>query len=83
VSTIRPGRKNPLHYHPNCEELLYVQQGTGRHRLDDVWVPVRPGTLVRIPKDVRHQVVNEGADDMVCWIAFSSGDRRTEFVEEG
>ena len=82
VSRIRPGRSNPLHYHPNCEELLFVQQGTGRHSLDEAWVPLRPGTLVRIPRYVRHRLINEGEDEMVCWIAFSSGDRQTVFLED-
>src|SRR5687767_11164959 len=66
ISRIRPGLANPLHYHPNCEELLFVQQGSGRHRLEDAWIPLRPGTLVRIPRNVRHNLVNEGSDVMIC-----------------
>jgi oxalate decarboxylase/phosphoglucose isomerase-like protein (cupin superfamily) len=81
VCHIRPGQMNPLHYHPNCEELLFVQHGEGRHRLDGEWVPLKPGTLIRIPRNVRHHLVNEGGDEMVTWIAFSSGDRRTVFLE--
>jgi quercetin dioxygenase-like cupin family protein len=82
ISMIRPGRRNPLHYHPNCEELLLVERGTGRHRLDGAWVPLRPGTLIRVPRNVHHQLINEGADEMVCWIVFSSGDRQTVFLED-
>lgn len=80
---IRPGQANPLHYHPNCEELLFVQQGTGRHQLGDAWVPLRPGTLLRVPRNARHRLVNEGNEEMICWIAFSSGDRQTVFLEGG
>lgn len=75
------GKGNPLHYHPNCEEILYVQQGTGKHLLEQEWVPVRPGSVVRIPVGMKHRLVNEGADTMITVIAFSSGDRQTVFLE--
>ena len=75
------GKSNPLHYHPNCEEILYVQQGTGKHLLDDAWIPVRPGSVVRIPVGMKHQLVNEGADALITLIVFSSADRQTVFLE--
>lgn len=75
------GKQNPLHYHPNCEEILYVQHGTGKHLLDQQWVPVRPGSVVRIPLGMQHKLVNEGPDTMITIIAFSSGDRQTVFLE--
>ena len=81
VCHLFPGQQNPLHYHPNCEEILYVQHGTGKHLLDSEWVPVRPGSVVRIPLGMKHQLVNDGADDLVTFIVFSSGDRQTIFLE--
>jgi oxalate decarboxylase/phosphoglucose isomerase-like protein (cupin superfamily) len=75
------GKSNPLHYHPNCEEILYVQHGVGKHLLDQEWVPVRPGSVVRIPAMMKHKLVNEGPDTMITIIAFSSGDRQTVFLE--
>lgn len=75
------GKQNPLHYHPNCEEILYVQQGTGKHLLDAAWVPVRPGSVVRIPVGMKHKLINEGPDTMITLIVFSSGDRQTVFLE--
>jgi oxalate decarboxylase/phosphoglucose isomerase-like protein (cupin superfamily) len=76
------GRSNPLHYHPNCEEILYVERGTGKHLLGDAWVEVRPGSVVRIPPGMKHQLVNDGPDAMVTFIAFSSPDRQTIFLAE-
>src|ERR1041385_2060256 len=35
LATIRPGKKNPVHYHPNCEEVLYVISGHGLQSYDD------------------------------------------------
>ena len=76
------GKCNPPHYHPNCEEILYVQQGTGKHLLDGQWIPVRPCSVVRIPIGMTHQLINEGADEMITLIVFSSAHRQTVFVDE-
>lgn len=81
MSVILAGQKNPLHYHPNCEELLYVLEGTGRHSYNEAMIDVKPGSLIRIPLGVRHNVVNTGTEPLRCVIVFSSGDRQTVFLE--
>lgn len=81
VCTLRPGASNPVHYHPNCEETLYVQQGQGKHLYDGEWYAMGPGSTIRVPRNMVHQLVNVGSDDLVCFIAFSSGARETVFLE--
>ncbi len=81
VSRIGPGGKNPLHYHPNCEEILYVVSGRCDHSLDGRIEPLSAGDVVVIPRNVRHNLVNTGPDDVVCIISFSSPDRETVFLE--
>jgi len=81
ICHIFPGQSNPLHYHPNCEEILYVLAGRGRHSIDGQWFELRPGTTIRVPVGVKHNLINEGAATMICIIAFSSGDRQTVFLE--
>ncbi len=81
VCQLFAGKANPLHYHPNCEEILYVQQGMGKHLLDQEWIPVRAGSVVRIPVGMKHKLVNDGPDTMITFIAFSSADRQTVFLE--
>ena len=81
ICHIFAGQGNPLHYHPNCEEVLHVLAGRGRHSLDGQWIELRPGTTVRIPAQVKHNLINESEATMVCIIAFSSGDRQTVFLE--
>lgn len=81
ICHIFPGQGNPRHYHPNCEEVLHVLAGRGRHSLDGQWVELRPGTTVRIPVGVKHNLINESEATMICMIAFSSGDRQTVFLE--
>lgn len=46
------GAHNPLHSHPNCEEILYV--GSCEHKLGDETVRLGPGSAIRIPRGVRH-----------------------------
>jgi quercetin dioxygenase-like cupin family protein len=82
LCTLAPGAANPRHYHPNCEEVLYVWSGRGRHLLGEEWLSVRTGTTVRIPLGMHHQLVNEGDEPLVCVIAFSTGDRQTVFLED-
>lgn len=81
ICHLYPGKKNPRHYHPNCEEILYVQQGFGKHLLEEEWIPVQPGSVVRIPLGMKHELVNEGPDAMITLIVFSSPDRQTVFLE--
>jgi len=79
---LQPGQRNPSHYHPNCEEVLYLQSGAGRHLLGDEWLELRAGMTLRIPLGVRHQLVNTSQEPLLCVIAFSSGQRETVFLDE-
>jgi quercetin dioxygenase-like cupin family protein len=81
VSTIGPGRRNPLHYHPNCEEILYVVAGRCDHTFDGETVSLAAGDAIVIPRGVRHNLVNTGDEDVVCVISFSSPDRQTVFLD--
>lgn len=81
VSTIGPGHGNPLHYHPNCEEILYVASGQCRHTYDGAAVDLATGDVIVIPAGVRHNLKNTGDTDVVCIISFSSPDRETVFLE--
>lgn len=82
ICHILPGQANPPHYLPNCEELLYMLAGSGKHRLGDDWVTVKPGVTVRIPTGMHHQLVNDGWEPISCLVVFSSGDRQTVFLDK-
>lgn len=81
ISEVLAGQRNPLHYHPNCEELLYVLEGECRHSFDGQWFELRPGSLIRIPAGVKHNLENTGPGALKCLIAFSSAARETVFLE--
>jgi quercetin dioxygenase-like cupin family protein len=78
VVTITPGHRNPLHSHPNCEELLYVVSGECDHRLGDEMICLKPGDVIRIPQGVRHWAKCTSKEPLTAVISFSSADRQTD-----
>ncbi len=80
--TINPGQRNPLHRHPNCEELLYVLEGEADHRLGEEMFHLKAGDVIRIPRGVEHWAQAKGNGPVVAIISFSSADRRTENLEQ-
>lgn len=77
---IHPHRGNPVHYHPNCEEVLHMLSGCGQHGLDGESIELRAGMTIRIPSGVHHNLTNTGDVPIVCLIAFDSGERETVFL---
>lgn len=81
VVTIQPGKRNPLHAHPNCEELLYVVSGQCEHLLGEDRCTLGPGNVIRIPRGVPHWARCISDEPLVAVISFSSGDRQTTSYE--
>lgn len=76
---IKPGKENPFHSHPNCSEILVVQEGMIEHAVEDgKFVKMGPGDVITIPQDLPHHARNVGETDAVLQIAFSSADRQTK-----
>ena len=82
LATILPGKHNPVHYHPNCEEVLYVISGEGLQSYDGRSVALKAGMTIRIPANVKHNFTNTGTETLRTLVSFSSGDRKTVFLEE-
>jgi quercetin dioxygenase-like cupin family protein len=75
---LKPGCENPLHYHPNCSEVLVVAQGTIEHTAPNGQVAVmQAGDVASIPPNVVHHARNIGTEDAIVWISFSSASRET------
>lgn len=81
MAVIQPGQQNPPHYHPNCEEILYVVSGTCEHTYGDDSYQLKPGDSIRVPAGVIHHAINNGDAPLRAIISFSSGDRQTVFLE--
>src|SRR5690625_604495 len=75
---IYPGKRNPLHAHPNCEELLYVLSGNCDHKLGDEMYQLTPGSVIKIPRGVKHWAKCTSNEPLVAIISFSSSERQTE-----
>lgn len=81
IVTIQPGKRNPLHKHPNCEELLYVLEGEADHKLGDEMFHISAGDVIRIPRGIEHWAHAKGDTPLVAVITFSAPDRRTDNLE--
>jgi len=81
--TILPGQRNPLHSHPNCEELLFVIEGECEHRLGDETIALKAGSVIRIPRGVPHWARCTSAQPLKAVISFSAPDRKTTSHEAG
>ncbi|HEX2186714.1 MAG TPA: cupin domain-containing protein [Chloroflexota bacterium] len=67
---IQPGQKNPLHAHPNCEEVLYLLSGELEHSLDGAVYRLKPGDAIRVPAGAKHDarnVTDQPAAMVVCY----------------
>ena len=67
---IQPGQKNPLHAHPNCEEVLYLISGELDHSLGDAMYRLKAGDAIRVPAGAKHDarcVSAEPAAMVVCY----------------
>ena len=82
VVTIAPGSANPLHQHPNCEEILYVVSGTCEHRVGDTRVTLSPGEAICIPRGTPHCARTTSNVDLVVVVSFSSSTRQVVNLEE-
>ncbi len=71
VFEIEPGKR--LGWHTDqTEETQYIIAGTGELQRDDGSLPVGPGTLFVVPTNVRHDLVNTGAETMRAMAFFAS-----------
>ena len=78
---INAGQENPPHYHPNCEEILYVLSGRCVHTYGDDKYELGPGDMIRVPSGVVHHAVTKGWEPVRAIISFSAGARATVFLE--
>ena len=82
LAQVAAGHRNPMHVHPNCEEILYVLSGSCEHFLADQKVTLHEGDMIRIPRGVPHCAKVLGDVPMKSVIVYSSGDRQKVDVAE-
>ena len=72
--TIAPGGRIREHSHGDQVELQICFRGRGHVVVDGVDHPLVPGTACLLGYDVKHEIVNDGADDLVMlWVITPPG----------
>ena len=72
--TIAPRSRVREHSHGDQVELQICFRGRGRVVVDGVSHPLQPGTACFLGPDVKHEIINEGADDLVMlWVITPPG----------
>ncbi|MGO4111653.1 cupin domain-containing protein [Paenibacillus sp. YAF4_2] len=74
---IEAGQANGRHFHPNCEELIFVLSGECDHSLGDEMFHLEPGMMLRIPRGVPHHAKVTSWEPCRMIIAYSAPDRHT------
>lgn len=73
-----PGSEQPMHGHPNAEQVYVIVAGNGVMRVDDEEQEVGPGTLVFIPPGAKHAIRNVGRTPLTYVSATSPPFRMPE-----
>jgi quercetin dioxygenase-like cupin family protein len=75
--TIAPGGRVREHSHGDQVELQICFRGRGRVMVDGVSHELVPGTACFLGYDVRHEIINETAEDLVMlWVIAPPGLER-------
>ncbi|MCX7015634.1 MAG: cupin domain-containing protein [Candidatus Sumerlaeota bacterium] len=74
--TIRRGRSNPRHSHPNSEEVLHLLQGRLEHTFGAERAILEPGDTIVIAPGAPHNARSIGDQDAEMVVAYPTGDRR-------
>jgi len=73
-----PGSEQPMHSHPEAEQVYVIVNGDGVMRVDGEEQPVGPGSLVFIPPGASHAIRNVGSDQLTYVSATSPPFRMPE-----
>jgi len=79
---IPPGKAIARHYHPHCDEILFVHRGSGLASLGSREAVVTAGATIYIPPNTRVSLKNTGTEPLSLVALFPQPDM-VEFFREG
>jgi quercetin dioxygenase-like cupin family protein len=79
---IEPGMKNPLHLHPNSEEVLVLMEGELDHSIGDEVHRLTRGSAIVVPANTPHDGRNVGSVTARMVVSYPTGDRQMVVLEE-
>lgn len=65
VMQVKPGARLSLQYHNHREEYWVIASGAGIAQVGESFVPVSPGSVVFIPKGVKHRITNTSENEQL------------------
>lgn len=72
--TVAPGGRIRTHSHDSQIELQICFRGAGTVMVEDRPHPLTPGTACFLGYDVRHEIINDGPDELVMmWVIAPAG----------
>ena len=78
---IASGMSNPMHYHPNCTEILHVLSGTIMHSYEGrEEMQMEAGDTITIESGKAHNARNVGDCEALMSITFTTDDRKTVHI---
>lgn len=69
------------HSHRGMEEVIYVQQGSGKAWVNGEVTAIRRGDTLLIPAGTRHMMINTGRRALSLLCAFSAADPENRYRE--
>lgn len=82
--TFKPGKENPAHLHPECDEILFVVSGEIEHTLPEGGTTVlNSGDCILLPRGKFHKAKNVGKDEAVAIVTFNSAERSVVAEDSG
>ena len=79
---VAPGGEASRHYHAEEAQIVYILKGEADVALgDDPPRRCGPGTVVRIPKGLAHEVVTAGDEALECLVLYAPPLGPHGFVE--
>ena len=61
----RPGSEQPVHSHPDSEQVYVIVQGRGSMTVGDETREVGPGSAILVPPATGHTICNVGEESLV------------------
>jgi mannose-6-phosphate isomerase-like protein (cupin superfamily) len=83
IMVLKPGQSSSdsaANEHPRAEQWVFVVSGGGRAKIGRRNVRLKPGSLLLIEKNERHQITNTGAEALVT-VNFYSPPAYTKSAE--
>ena len=80
MRTIASGAETPVHRHA-CEGVIVVPKGSGRVTVEGEESDFGPNSMIIVPPNVAHQLVNTGPEEMFLVAAFGTAPVRVRTAD--